>query len=164
MAVHKGRYTADPTGDVTVFLIGMRINKPWLVHKWLPVMAAMPRMLVHLYRHPETGFLGEQQWFGRTTLLVSYWRSGEDLIRFAADTEAPHAEPWRAFRKRVGDSGAVGIYHETYTVHAGEREAVYNNMPEFGLAKAIGHQPVGQGTATATQRLAAGRHELPAVS
>ena len=30
------RLTVDVEGDFIVFLIGMRINKPWKVHKWLP--------------------------------------------------------------------------------------------------------------------------------
>ena len=39
------RMTAEVDGEFVVFLIGMRINKPWKVHKWLPVFLAMPKML-----------------------------------------------------------------------------------------------------------------------
>ena len=46
--IHKGRWTAEIEGDFVVFLIGMRVNKPWKVHKWLPVFLAMPRMLKEL--------------------------------------------------------------------------------------------------------------------
>jgi Domain of unknown function (DUF4188) len=35
--VSTGRYVADLEGDFVVFLIGMRINKPWKLHRWLPV-------------------------------------------------------------------------------------------------------------------------------
>jgi hypothetical protein len=35
-----------------------------------------------------------------------------------------------------GSRGDVGIWHETYKVHAGEYECVYSGMPPFGLAKA----------------------------
>ena len=38
------RVTADLPGEFVVFLIGMRINRPLLVHKSLPVAAAMPRI------------------------------------------------------------------------------------------------------------------------
>ena len=31
--VVNGRYTAEIDGDFVVFQIGMRINKPWAVHK-----------------------------------------------------------------------------------------------------------------------------------
>ena len=52
------RMAAQIDGDFVVFLIGMRINKPWKLHKWLPVFLAMPRMLKELKSRPESGFLG----------------------------------------------------------------------------------------------------------
>ena len=42
------RMTAQIDGEIVVFLIGMRINRLWKVHKWLPVARAMPRMLAEL--------------------------------------------------------------------------------------------------------------------
>lgn len=151
--VLAGRYTADVEGDVTVFLIGMRVNQPWRADRWLPVFAAMPRMLMHLDKHPEVGLLGYHSWFGRTTMMVSYWRSPEHLQRFASDPDAPHLEPWREFRRKVGDNGTVGVWHETYVARAGGREVIYANMPAFGLAKATAPVPVGDATRTARQRL-----------
>ncbi|MES2584289.1 MAG: DUF4188 domain-containing protein [Pseudomonadota bacterium] len=35
----------------------------------------MPRMLAELQAKPELGMLGGEMWFGRTTILVQYWRS-----------------------------------------------------------------------------------------
>ena len=49
----KDRMTATIDGDFVVFLIGMRINQPWKIHRWLPVVFAMRKMLVELYSHPE---------------------------------------------------------------------------------------------------------------
>ena len=43
--ISKDRMTARMDGDFVVFLIGMRINKPLAVHKYLPVLNAMPKML-----------------------------------------------------------------------------------------------------------------------
>ena len=43
---------------------------------------------------------------------------------------------WRNYWRRVGKSSRTGIWHETYRVKAGEYEAVYDNMPPFGLAQA----------------------------
>jgi hypothetical protein len=70
--IHRGRFTADIEGDFVVFLIGMRFNKPWKVHRWLPVATAMPKMLRVLDQHPELGCLGYEQWPGRTTLLLQF--------------------------------------------------------------------------------------------
>ena len=49
------RMAAEIEGDFVVFLIGMRINKPWKLHRWLPVFMAMPKMLKELEQHPEMG-------------------------------------------------------------------------------------------------------------
>lgn len=138
MKVHTGRYTADVIEDFVVFLIGMRFNKPFKIHKWLPVARAMPRMLKVLDDHPELGCLGYQQWYGRTTVMVSTGRTSKSLDYFPRDKDLPHLEPWRAFYRAIPESGGVGIWHETYRVNAGEYEAVYGNMPRFGLAAAFG--------------------------
>ena len=128
------RVTAEIEGDFVVFLIGMRINKPWKVHKWFPVFRAMPRMIAELERRPESGFLGHI--FG-SRVIVQYWRSFEHLEAYARDPDQLHWPAWTDFNKRVGRSrGDVGIWHETYQVRAGEFECIYSGMPPFGLAKA----------------------------
>ena len=73
--IHKDRMTAQMDGDFVVFLIGMRINKPLMLHKLMPVFAAMPKMLRELYTKPELGLLHHEMWFSRTIILVQYWRS-----------------------------------------------------------------------------------------
>ena len=128
------RVTAKIDGDFVVFLIGMRINKPWKLHKWLPVFRAMPRMIRELEQHPESGFLGHITSLG---VIVQYWRSFEHLEAYARDQDQSHWPAWVAFNKRAGNSRHdVGIWHETYRVRAGEYECVYSGMPTFGLAKA----------------------------
>lgn len=154
--VHPGRFTAPADTEVTVFLIGMRFNRLHRIDAWWPVVSAMPRMLRHLAAHPEAGMLGQHSWFGRTTILLTYWRDPQSLQAFAADSDAPHLEPWRRFMRRVGASGTVGIWHETYVVPAGHQESLYANMPVFGLAAATRHVPVGPGSSTARQRLRLG--------
>jgi hypothetical protein len=51
-AIIPRRVCAELDGEFVVFLIGMRINRPLRVWRWLPVAAAMPRMLIELGRHP----------------------------------------------------------------------------------------------------------------
>ena len=128
------RVTAEIEGDFVVFLIGMRINKPWKLHKWLPTTMAMRRMIRELERRPESGFLGHIASLG---VIVQYWRSFEHLEAYARDANHLHWPAWVDFNTRVGRSrGDVGIWHETYRVRAGEYECVYSGMPPFGLAKA----------------------------
>jgi hypothetical protein len=135
------RMTARLDGEIVVFLIGMRINRFWKVHKWLPVARAMPRMIAELAAAPEHGFLGAEQWFGNPTIMLQYWRSFEELERYAKNRSAQHLPAWAAFNRAVGSGGDVGIWHETYRVRPGDYECIYNNMPLFGLAKATAAVP-----------------------
>ena len=135
--VRNGRFSAQIEGDFVVFWIGMRINKPLLVHKWLPVAQAMPRMLKELFARKELGLLGARNFrSGRTVMMVQYWRSFEQLHAYAHASDKEHLPAWAEFNRRVGGNGSVGIFHETYLVPAGQYETVYANMPEFGLALA----------------------------
>ena len=128
------RMCAEIEGDFVVFLIGMRINKPWKVWQWAPVAQAMPRMLIELAKQPELGLLHARSHFGfPNTLVVQYWRSFEALEAYAKSRDAAHLPAWQAFNKAVGSNGDVGIWHETYLVRNGCYENVYNNMPPFGL-------------------------------
>jgi hypothetical protein len=131
--VIPARMSAEIEGDFVVFVIGMRVNKLWKIHKWLPVFLAMPRMLKELAKNPESGFLGHVQ---GGLLIVQYWRSFEHLEAYARSHDSHHWPAWVAFNRRMGKSrGDVGIWHETYLVPAGQYEAVYSGMPRWGLGR-----------------------------
>jgi hypothetical protein len=135
--IHHGRFAAQIEGDFVVFLIGMRINQLYAVHKWLPVSRSMPRMLTELFKQPELGLLHATSFLsGRTVMVVQYWRSFDHLHAYAHARDKEHLPAWAEFNRRVGGNGAVGIFHESYLVPAGSYECVYANMPRFGLAKA----------------------------
>jgi hypothetical protein len=151
--IHAQRLAANIEGDFVVFLIGMRINRPWLVHKWWPVAQAMPRMLRELAARPDSGLISGEMWFGRTTIMVQYWRTIEQLLAYSKDRQAQHLPAWRAFNRAVGTNGDVGIWHETYRAGPGTYENVYVNMPPFGLGRAGALQPVGAGRQSAEERL-----------
>lgn len=101
------RVTAEINRDFVVFLIGMRINRSWKVHKWLPVFRAMPMMIRELEARPESGFLGHVMTLG---VIVQYWRSFEHLEAYARDQNRLHWPAWVDFNRRVGGSrGDVGV-------------------------------------------------------
>ncbi|MGE6259936.1 DUF4188 domain-containing protein [Heyndrickxia sporothermodurans] len=153
--IYKGRYTSVQEDDIVVFIIGMRINKWWAIHKWLPVFKSMPPMIRELYINKETlGFLSMESYFGlRTTLMLQYWRSTDDLLSYAKDQK--HLAAWKNFNQKVGNNGAVGIYHETYIVPKGSYESVYGNMPLYGLAGALGNKLITPDINSARKRLKA---------
>jgi hypothetical protein len=153
MKIHPGRWRAQIDGDFVVFLIGMRINRPWQLRDWWFVFTAMPKMIKELEAHPEMGFMGAHQGlFYGGPALVQFWRSFEELERYARNPHAEHLPAWRKFNQRVRDSGTTGIWHETYKVRAGEYESIYGNMPRVGLAGVAEHEPLGS-TSTAAKRI-----------
>lgn len=132
----RQRMTAKMNGDFVVFMIGMRINKFWKIHKWLPVAMAMPKMIKELIGKPELGFLGFETFGPFSTATLQYWKSFEHLQNYAKNKNAEHLPAWKNFNKKAAKNGDVGIWHETYLVTDGKYENVYNNMPVFGLGKA----------------------------
>lgn len=152
--VVPGRFTARTDESFVVFIIGLRVNRFLDLRKWVPPASAMGPMLRELYRHPEKGFLHAQTYLGwREVMMVQYWRSFEDLERFARNPEDPHMPAWQRFNREAKQSGSVGIWHETYIVEPGHYEAIYANMPVFGLAKATEHVAAVRGRETARHRL-----------
>jgi len=94
-------------------------------------------MLQELMAQPELGLLyASSAMSGRTLMMTQYWRSFEHLHDYAHAKDKAHLPAWAEFNRLVGGNGAVGIFHETYMVKADEYEAVYANMPRYGLAKA----------------------------
>jgi len=136
-AIIPRRVCAELDGEFVVFLIGMRINQPLKFWRWLPVIAAMPKMLIELGRHPELGLLHARTHFGfRNVMVLQYWRSFDALEAYARNKDAAHLPAWQAFQRAVGTNGDVGIWHETYVVRGGAYENVFVNMPPYGLGAA----------------------------
>ena len=141
------RTTADAKGDVVVLLIGMRINRFWAVHLWLPVMLGMFRMLRELAKDPARGLLSRVLLTAspRTYYVVQYWESKEKLYAYATAPDAFHHTAWAAINRKERSGklrGQVGIWHEAYIVPEGSYEAIYGDMPAFGLAAAHGQIPL----------------------
>lgn len=164
--IYRERMTARMEGEFAVFLIGMRINHPLRVHRWLPVATAMPRMLRELYTRPELGLISHEMWFSRTVILVQYWRSLDALMAYARARDAEHLPAWQRFNRSIGTDGSVGIWHETYVARPGSHESVYVNMPPFGLGRAGALLEAKAGLQSAAGRLAGtdGQSSTPAGS
>lgn len=160
--ISAGRFTAQIDGSFVVFLIGVRINRFLAFSKWLPTVTAMRPMLDTLRKHPEKGFLGAEQYLAwRQAMLIQYWRSFEDLERFARNPSDPHAAAWKRFNQSVGSDGSVGVWHEAYLIEPMHYEAIYVNMPVFGLAAATQHVAATGHRETARGRLGGTKHPAP---
>ncbi|CCK27225.1 hypothetical protein BN159_2846 [Streptomyces davaonensis JCM 4913] len=153
------RTTADAKGDVVVLLIGMRINRFWAVHHWLPVLAAMPRMLRELSKDRSQGLLSHVLLTAspRTYYVVQYWESKEKLYAYAHSPRMLHHKAWAIINRKEREGkprGHVGLWHEAYVVPEGSYESIYADMPAFGLAAAHGQVPLERRGRTAKDRFA----------
>lgn len=150
--------------DIVVFNIGMTIARPHRIDLWWPAFVAMPRMIAELERAKRAAARGEGEdlgFLGATTLMgrrgpwvVQYWRSTEQLYRYASSADHAHLPAWKAFnaagRKHPG---AVGIWHETFAVPASGIETLYGNGAQIGLGAATGTVEVSRRGARARTRL-----------
>ncbi len=156
------RMAAEIDGDFVVFLIGARLNFLHLAGTIMDLggRRGMKHMLDYLVARPEKGLLGYQLGL---PVIVQYWRSFDHLEAFAQDTDDPLLEVWRSYWKRVGNGNRTGIWHESYLVRAGEYEAVYANMPPFGLGKAGKLVPLQESSSARSRiKAALGRTADPA--
>lgn len=159
MANPAPRVTHAYEGDVTLFLVGLRIHQPWRLDIVGRVSRAMGPMLVELTRDAdELGYLG-----GRTVLdglgptVMTWWRSPEDLHRYAADGGRRHRPAWGAFYGYAAKAPrAVTIWHETYAVPAGGHESAYVGPKPRGLASIAGTVPIARRGERARERMRSG--------
>jgi hypothetical protein len=162
LKVYAGRYTAHTTEPFIVFVVGMRLNRLREFPKWVMAARAFTSMLKELQRTPDKGFLGGLNIAYRGGAgQIQYWRSFEDLDRFARAPADLHIPAWRRYNKLVGNSGKFGVWHETYLIEPGKYEAIYANSPAIGLGTVLDLVPATGSRETAFRRL--GGQDEPAV-
>lgn len=158
------RVTHAYEGPLAVFLVGLRVHKPWRVDVVGPAVRAMPRMVLELERNRAAAARGEEESWGylgsRSTVhglgttMIQWWRGVDALYAYANATPLEHRPAWLAFHRAArSDPTAVTIWHETYAVSAAE--SLYAGPAPFGLASIAGTVPVGRRGETARERLAA---------
>ncbi len=139
-AIRQERFSVRTDSPFLVFMVGMRVNQLTAVRKAYFVASEFVNMQHVLADHPEKGCLHGELFFRLfpfTTTFMSYWRSFDDLEHFARAKDDVHLAAWQQFYRKVGTDGTIGIWHETYTIQPGNNEAIYVNMPPFGLGAAM---------------------------
>jgi hypothetical protein len=140
MDIKAARYTANYPDEFVVLLIGLRVNQLWRVNQWWPALRAAFAMTKEAKTLPNSPLLESitvhsvSDW--RVLFFVQYWRSFDELMNWANNSDLQHKPAQKAFFKRTAYNGHVGVWHETYKVAAGQFEAIYANMPRMGLAAA----------------------------
>ncbi len=161
--VKPGRFTAQVEGPFVIMRVGIRVNHILLFWKWIPTLRATVPLLRALLRAQAPGLLG-----GFTLLywqssigIIQYWRSFDDLERFAHSEGNGYEALWSRYQTSPGADGSVGLWYEVFSVDAARYEVVYDNTPVIGLAAATEHVPAVGRRETARRRL--GGESEPAV-
>jgi hypothetical protein len=152
--LYPGRFTARNSESLVLFRIGMRFNGWRGIVPALQSFASMPFMLAEQRADPAIGMLWSTTSVSWPIIEVTQvWRTFDDLERYATMPHGRHTRMWRWFNK-LGRSGlGTGIWHETFRVAAGAYEAIYVNMPRYGVAAATAHEPVAPARASARDRM-----------
>ena len=102
-------------------------------------------------------YVGTASWNIPKPFAGGFPAEGSHLERYARARDRAHLPAWKTFYERARrGTGAVGIFHETYTVGPGTAESLYFGMPtDFGLAGAVGALQLGGTREAARERLAA---------
>jgi len=164
MQIFNGKYTSKPEAPFVVFIFGMRINNILFFWLWLPFLIRLIRIVSRLRNYRESGMMNAHLFFSGMSLgVIQYWDSFDKLEVFAKDNNDLHMPNNKKYKKTVGKSGFVGIWHETYLVEHDKFETMYYNMPKWGLARATNHHievPVVQEQARQRLEMYSNQQEL----
>lgn len=136
------RAAAQP---LVVFHLGARINHP------LGLLAPGARELGDHFqamveslneRREEYGMLSITNWRGQerhtnnVIMIIAYFRSVDDLNRFAHDEV--HRKGWDWYHRFVRETGYrhLGLFHETFVSRAGDYETIYVDVAPTLLGEA----------------------------
>jgi len=154
LSTKADRMSAELDGEFVVFLIGVRINRVWKIHKWLPIFKARKKMLHELMAHPETGCVSHYQSGG---IAILYWRTYEQLEYIARNPDKERWPAWASFHEKLDRSrGDVGVWREVYVIKPGQTEMVHGGTRALGLSK-VGHRvPRSGANAQSVERVKTG--------
>ncbi|EXJ65866.1 uncharacterized protein A1O5_11107 [Cladophialophora psammophila CBS 110553] len=120
---------------LAVFMLGAKVNHPMGI--FAPNVKTVGDYLTKMIEDLEAentdlGFYGGSTWTsqdknGATEVLnLSYWRSAEDIHKFAYGDL--HREGWDWWNKHVKENNHIGINHEIFEVDRKHWEAIYVNF------------------------------------
>jgi len=131
-----GNFHAEPSSEkIVVFMLGFKSNHPLGI--FAPhvkeVGDSFSRMISELEKAgPDSGYYGGSAWTSQDkngateNLILSYWRSTEDVHRYAYSPL--HRETWDWWNKHIKEVDHIGINHEIFEVEKKHWEAIYVNF------------------------------------
>jgi hypothetical protein len=131
----NGKMPEEAAGEkVAIMFLGSRSNHPLglFAPGFKDLGKHFTKMTAELEKGTgDNGFLGASYWLrrdsaGSENVQVSYWRSVEDIHKFAHGPT--HREAWKWWDRMVKDLDHIGINHEIYVADKGNWETIYVNF------------------------------------
>lgn len=137
VTINENRMAAEIDGEYVIYINGMRLNKLRALPRYLRAGLEAAKMFERLEADPDSGFLGYlPAYMGlRSGAAIQYWRSLEDIRRFAHDPDDLHVPAWQWYNEEGGTDGGLGFWAELYVVKDGAFETFYRNVPPVGLGE-----------------------------
>src|SRR5947209_2002630 len=152
--LYDGRWTGQCDRDYVLFICGARLNRPWKVRPLFRAVLYAYKMRTWLLRNPQHGMIhAERGIVHGCPVVISYWRSFDELEAFSRDSNLLHVPAWKWYMSTVHKTGDFGFWHEMYQVHAAESSGIYAHMPRVGVARIGQHAAITRGTQTAAERM-----------
>jgi Domain of unknown function (DUF4188) len=128
---------AEMDDGFVIYINGMRLNKLRALPHWLLANWKVAKMFRELEADPDSGFLGYTPIFLglRKGAAMQYWRSLEDLQRFATDPDGSHVPAWRWYNEKVDPDRGLGFWAQLYVIDADSFETFFRNVPSIGVGK-----------------------------
>lgn len=136
-----GTFHNEPSEEkVVVFLLGAKSNHP--LGLFAPNFKEIGDSLGEMYKElnkddADLGFYGGSSWTNQSPngasefLFLSYWRSTEDVHKFAYSDV--HRRAWDWWNRTLKANDHIGINHEIFEVDRKHWEAIYVNFQPTNL-------------------------------
>lgn len=124
----------------------MRLNTLRALPHWLAANWKIAKMFKELESDPDSGFLGYTPIFLglRKGAAMQYWRSLEDLRRFATDPNGSHVSAWKWYNEETDPDGGLGFWAEIYVIDGDSFETFFRNVPAIGVGKFAEMVPINE--------------------
>jgi hypothetical protein len=130
-AIMNGRRKAHADIELVAFIMGMRINRRWLIQRWQPRNVAMTTMAREFVPQPKRRHLCSKAWFQRTAAIISdRWPLGA-LATYRKVRECTKVSDWPGFSRKTGNNDTVGTRNNADRIVPGWLANVLVSMPAF---------------------------------
>lgn len=124
-----GSWTAHADRRCVAFIMGMPINRWWMVHRCLSRSLAMTSRAREFVQQPKPGRLGSAAWLRRIAAVIKDCWLLEAFATYFTARDFSKVSVWAGFSRKTGNDDTIGNYGEPSRMVPGWFEDLFANMP-----------------------------------